>query len=176
MVDWWSYHTPFIEQERPCWEGGLHSEEMAWYMGLPERWIQHCQLYILVIIRLIRCFCPPQLNRDVGTVRRKKPSAESPALKLPSLVAPEQDTSNPFPILTSREVGWRSRREHSLEFYGRHGRPKYSIVKQLRWPNDAVPWKPLATCTCITNKIILFVHIWTMHLYWAILCSCYSVM
>ena len=60
-------------------------------------------------------------------------------LKLPTLQAPPQDTSNPFPSVTSREVGWRSARKYNLEVYGRWGRPRYSIIKQLKWPVDAVP-------------------------------------
>lgn len=75
-----------------------------------------------------------QLNKDLTKIRRSKP------LKLPLLPTPVQDTSNPFPMVTSKEVGWRSgRKEHGLEKYGRWGRPRYSIIKQLRWPNDAVP-------------------------------------
>lgn len=77
-----------------------------------------------------------QLSRDLGQIRASEP------LKLPRLQAPKQNTSNPFPMVSSREVGWRSgKRECRLEIYGRWGRPKYSIIKQLRWPNDAVPWK-----------------------------------
>ncbi|XP_064399085.1 ciliary microtubule inner protein 1-like [Halichondria panicea] len=74
------------------------------------------------------------LSRDLGQIRASEP------LKLPRLQAPKQNTSNPFPMVSSREVGWRSgKRECRLEIYGRWGRPKYSIIKQLRWPNDAVP-------------------------------------
>ena len=60
-------------------------------------------------------------------------------LKLPPLEAPPQDTSNPFPLVTSREIGWRAGRKYNLEVYGRWGKPKYSIINQLKWPNDAVP-------------------------------------
>ncbi len=77
-----------------------------------------------------------QLSRDLGQIRASEP------LKLPRLQAPKQNTSNPFPVVSSRQVGWRSgKRECRLEVYGRWGRPKYSIIKQLHWPNDAVPWK-----------------------------------
>ena len=80
-----------------------------------------------------------QIKRDVTRIKQRSPNKSSP-LKLPPLKAPKQDTSNPFPMLTSKEIGWRSgRRECSLEVYGRWGRPKYSIINQLRWPNDAVP-------------------------------------
>lgn len=60
-------------------------------------------------------------------------------LKLPPLEAPPQDTTNPFPLVTSREIGWRAGRKYNLEVYGRWGKPKYSIINQLKWPNDAVP-------------------------------------
>lgn len=60
-------------------------------------------------------------------------------LKLPPLEAPPQDTANPFPLVTSREIGWRAERKYNLEVYGRWGKPKYSIINQLKWPNDAVP-------------------------------------
>lgn len=39
--------------------------------------------------------------------------------KLPPLDPPPQDTTNPFPLLTSREIGWRSAREYNLEVFGR---------------------------------------------------------
>ena len=60
-------------------------------------------------------------------------------LKLPPLEAPPQDTTNPFPLVTSRQIGWRADRKYNLEVYGRWGKPKYSIINQLKWPNDAVP-------------------------------------
>lgn len=58
--------------------------------------------------------------------------------KLPPLDPPPQDTTNPFPLVTSREIGWRCAREYNLEVYGRWARPKHSILKQLKWPADAV--------------------------------------
>ena len=61
---------------------------------------------------------------------------------LPPLVSPkqQQQSSNPFPRTTAREVGWRSaRKDCGLELYGRWARGKGSILKQLKWPHDAVP-------------------------------------
>ena len=62
--------------------------------------------------------------------------SSSEPLKLPKLKAPPQDSSKPFPLVTSGEIGWRSGK---MEIYGRESRPRFSIVNQLRWPNDAVP-------------------------------------
>jgi len=85
------------------------------------------------------------LRKDVIQIRKSSrdtkplPQTHKPALKLPPLKAPKQDTKNPFPIVTSREVGWRSGKlEYKLEVYGRWGRPKYSIEKQLKWPFDSI--------------------------------------
>lgn len=86
------------------------------------------------------------LNDDIGVIRQRRGSklpklaskTETP-LKLPPLKAPKQDTSNPFPKVTSREIGWRSGRpECKLEIYGRWGRPKCTITKLLKWPSDGV--------------------------------------
>ena len=97
------------------------------------------------------CGYTSQLNRDLtrltgtmissqekaGNLTRKK--VDTP-LKLPPLKPPKQDTSNPFPVVTSQEIGWRSSRpDCKLEIYGRWGRPKYTITKTFEWPNDAVP-------------------------------------
>lgn len=58
-------------------------------------------------------------------------------LNLPKLKAPPQDTtSKPFPKVTSGEIGWKTGR---MEIYGRESRPRFSIINQLKWPNDAVP-------------------------------------
>ena len=75
-----------------------------------------------------------------GVISKKSSlNSSTQSLKLPPLQAPKQDTSRPFPKVTSREVGWRSRPEDSLEVFGRWGRPCHSIINQLKWPNDAVP-------------------------------------
>jgi hypothetical protein len=92
-----------------------------------------------------------QLNQTIDTERSRwipsspdhSPTAsegEEDSLHLPPLQPPKQDHSNPFPRTTSKEIGWRSsRKEHGLELYGRWGRGKGSILKHLKWPNDAVP-------------------------------------
>lgn len=96
-----------------------------------------------------------QLQKSVFELRAKRNQHSSPlgtegrnetdsataekGLKLPPLVAPPQDTSNPFPLVTSRDIGWRSARKYNLEVFGRWARPKYSILNQLKWPRDAVP-------------------------------------
>ena len=64
-------------------------------------------------------------------------SPEQSPLKLPPLPLPKQDDTNPFPITTAREVGWRS--GQNLEVYGRQARGNKSIHKHLKWPHDAVP-------------------------------------
>jgi len=67
-------------------------------------------------------------------------SPEQSPLKLPPLPLPKQDDTNPFPITSAREVGWRSgQKELNLEVYGRWARGNKSIHKQLKWPHDAVP-------------------------------------
>lgn len=70
-------------------------------------------------------------------------ATESPReapLKLPPLSPRKQDTSRPFPMRDSQLVGWRSGDTScALEVFGRWARPKWSIVKQLKWPNDGVP-------------------------------------
>ena len=87
----------------------------------------------------------PKLTEDVDKPESKEQTDHPTAaatendLKLPPLDAPHQDTSNPFPLVTSREIGWRAGKKYNLEVYGRWGKPKYSIINQLKWPNDAVP-------------------------------------
>lgn len=93
---------------------------------------------VLLIVHLINCPLCLQLRTDIAQIREKRQLTDSePPLKLPPLKPPKQDTRNPFPMVTSREIGWRS--EHKLEVYGRWGRPKYSIEKQLKWPFDSIP-------------------------------------
>lgn len=91
------------------------------------------------IVHLIKCPLCLQLRTDIAQIREKRRpiDSEPPPLKLPPLKPPKQDTRNPFPMVTSREIGWRS--EQKLEVYGRWGRPKYSIEKQLKWPFDSIP-------------------------------------
>lgn len=73
-----------------------------------------------------------------GVTRRSHSSTQSEPLKLPPLTPQSQDTtSRPFPKITSHEIGWR--KDCTLEVFGRWGRPKHSIIHQLKWPNDAVP-------------------------------------
>ena len=92
----------------------------------------------VLIVHLINCSLCLQLRTDIAQIREKRRLTDSePPLKLPPLKPPKQDTRNPFPMVTSREIGWRS--EHKLEVYGRWGRPKYSIEKQLKWPFDSIP-------------------------------------
>ena len=93
----------------------------------------------VLIVHLINCSLCLQLRTDIAQIREKRQLTDGsePPLKLPPLKPPKQDTRNPFPMVTSREIGWRS--EHKLEVYGRWGRPKYSIEKQLKWPFDSIP-------------------------------------
>ncbi len=135
------------------------------------------------IIQLFNVF-NVQLSRDLGQIRASEP------LKLPRLQAPKQNTSNPFPVLSSGEVGWRSgKRECRLEVYGRWGRPKYSIIKQLRWPNDAVPWKQFrkqySLHFCVVNVLVvtnfsdfqkIYEYLWFLLRVWVWHCLHYFVL
>lgn len=48
-------------------------------------------------------------------------------------------STKPVPRTTAHEIGWRSGEESlKLEKYGRYCRPKGGLIKQLRWPNEAV--------------------------------------
>ena len=92
-----------------------------------------------------------QLNQTINATRSNwlqqsmpaSPSSsdeEGEAFHLPPLPCPKQQQSNPFPRTTAREVGWRSaHKDCALERYGHWARGKGSILKQLKWPHDAVP-------------------------------------
>lgn len=68
------------------------------------------------------------------------PVNEDRSFKLPPLPLARQDNSNPFPVTTAKEVGWRSgQKELNLEVFGRWARGNRSIHKQLNWPHDAIP-------------------------------------
>ena len=110
------------------------------YIGTLHLTVPLC-LYIIIMTAL-------QLKNDMNKSRPPRgaplPEAtESPReapLKLPPLSPRKQDTSRPFPMRDSQLVGWRSGDTScALEVFGRWGRPKWSIVKQLKWPNDGVP-------------------------------------
>ena len=80
-----------------------------------------------------------KMNQKIREAKLKETSPKA-TVRLPPLTPPKQDITHTFPCVTSREVGWRSSRpECKLEVYGRWGRPKYSIYKQLKWPSDGVP-------------------------------------
>ncbi|KAL5467612.1 hypothetical protein EMCRGX_G031870 [Ephydatia muelleri] len=71
---------------------------------------------------------------------KQKGTVSNGSVRLPPLTPPKQEAAHPFPCVTSREVGWLSSRpDRKLEVFGRWGRPRYSIYKQLKWPSDAVP-------------------------------------
>ena len=78
-------------------------------------------------------------NRHSSPVKEEKAEDAKAGIKLPPLEPPPQNTSNPFPMVMSREIGWRSGRKYNLEVFGRWGKPKHSILNQLKWPVDAVP-------------------------------------
>jgi len=62
----------------------------------------------------------------------------APAPSLEECVTVHPST-RPVPRTTSGEIGWLSTDTLlQLEKYGRYGRPKGSIVKQLNWPYEAV--------------------------------------
>ena len=77
--------------------------------------------------------------KEENTVDSTDTAVATEVPKLPPLDPPPQDTTNPFPVVTSREIGWRSAREYNLEVFGRWARPKHSILKQFKWPVDGVP-------------------------------------
>jgi len=48
-------------------------------------------------------------------------------------------STKPVPKTTSMEIGWRSSEHHlRLDKYGNYCKPKGNIIKQLKWPNEAV--------------------------------------
>jgi len=48
-------------------------------------------------------------------------------------------SSKPVPKTTCGQIGWRSADERlKLEKYGRYSRPRGGLLKQLKWPNEAV--------------------------------------
>jgi len=48
-------------------------------------------------------------------------------------------SSKPVPRTTCGQIGWRSGdKELNLEKYGRYCRPRGGLIKQLKWPNEAV--------------------------------------
>jgi len=45
----------------------------------------------------------------------------------------------PVPRTTTAQIGWRSGdRQLNLEKYGGYCRPRGGLIKQLKWPNEAV--------------------------------------
>lgn len=110
-------------------------------------------LVMFVCLLVYPAYVLVQLNQTINTTRsnwlqqslRASPSSSAKEPKefhLPPLASPKQQQqhSNPFPRTTAREVGWRSaRKDCALELYGHWARGKGSILKQLKWPHDAVP-------------------------------------
>lgn len=123
-----------------CWNSGWCSPDwISIYLFFYRRGkTQTNKQTKVLVVHLIHCPLCLQLRTDIAQIRgRRSPKDSEPPLKLPPLKAPKQDTRNPFPMVTSKEIGWQS--EHKLEVYGRWGRPKYSIEKQLKWPFDSIP-------------------------------------
>jgi len=98
------------------------------------------------LIACIFCYFSAQLLID------DVPQTERQAIPIPKhlRVAPAppihecvhvEPSSKPFPKTTAGEVGWRSSDEKlKLDKYGRYCRPKGGLVKQLKWPNEAIGW------------------------------------
>lgn len=144
-------------QERPRSSRAHGHEEVAGNVGIPTERIQERKSVIVSYPSLFVCLhvypalgCL-QLNQTINATRSnwlQQPVPASPSssgeepeeLHLPPLACPKQQCSNPFPRTTAREVGWRSaRKDCALELYGHWARGKGSILKQLKWPHDAVP-------------------------------------
>ena len=60
----------------------------------------------------------------------------SPTVFFPRQVDP---SPLPFPQTTARQIGWRSTEKNlALEKYGKYAKPKGGLVRQLKWPMEAV--------------------------------------
>ncbi|KAL8561443.1 hypothetical protein ACOMHN_046899 [Nucella lapillus] len=84
-------------------------------------------------------------NRKQAKARREKLEKEvmslvqvPPATPIEKYIKVEPSPC-PFPKTSSQQIGWRSTEKSlSLEKYGKYADPKGSLVRQLKWPLEAV--------------------------------------
>ena len=85
-----------------------------------------------------------QLVKDDFPEKQNKPKELPPHLKLPPITPVEKyikvlPSPLPFPRTTTNLYGWRSGSyDHRLERYGGYARNRGTLVKQLKWPPEAV--------------------------------------
>ncbi|XP_070189709.1 ciliary microtubule inner protein 1-like [Littorina saxatilis] len=84
-------------------------------------------------------------NHENARTRREKLQQEVTSLvQVPPCTPIEKyikvdPSPRPFPKTTSRQIGWRSTEKSlALEKYGKYAKPKGGLVKQLKWPMEAV--------------------------------------
>ncbi|KAL8613892.1 hypothetical protein ACOMHN_032882 [Nucella lapillus] len=84
-------------------------------------------------------------NRDEARCRREQLQQEVTSLiQVPPATPIEKyikvdPSPQPYPQTTSRQIGWRSTEKGlALEKYGKYARPKGGLVRQLKWPMEAV--------------------------------------
>ncbi|PAA64449.1 hypothetical protein BOX15_Mlig032137g1, partial [Macrostomum lignano] len=86
------------------------------------------------------------IKDELPTLRdSSRPKAELPAHMQVPPVTPLRNylrvdpSPKPPPRTTSQEIGWRSgQRSLALDKYGRDGRPRGSLIGQLKWPAEAI--------------------------------------
>jgi hypothetical protein len=79
------------------------------------------------------------LSHEYTKLNFNRPQTGTDSLKLPPLKPAQESKSLPFPKTTAREIGWRSAyRSLHLDIYGPYSTPRGNLVKNLKWPPDAI--------------------------------------
>ncbi|XP_074645447.1 ciliary microtubule inner protein 1-like [Tubulanus polymorphus] len=121
----------FVAQDE-IWKAHVHHEENA-----SKRWDN--------VWHFLKTSKEELLKDELKTLRKERPPREIPTpLKLPPITPTHEyievlPSPRPFPRTTAQQIGWRSsQRDLLLDRYGGYARGKGGLIKQLKWPAEAV--------------------------------------